>query len=157
MWLLPRAGPFWLTSRVANSVSPAWEVDAFLEIHIFILKCIFVMIFMRTERRFPKTPKSSKHTIHLLLLIILPMIYAKRSEQNCISWLELIFAGFMFLLCQIKISHARPLLWPHLTTLTCWTHAFLWPQLLTSNRTAQIFLDKFIHPSFVPELMYFSI
>lgn len=52
----------------------------------------------------------SQHTIHFLLRIILPMIYAKRSEQNGISWPELISAGFMFLLCQIKISHARPLL-----------------------------------------------
>ena len=63
----------------------------------------------------------------------------------------------MFLLCQIKISHARPLLWPHLTTLTCWTHAFLWPQLLTSDRTAQVFWSKFINLSFVLEFMYFSI
>ena len=95
----------------------------------------------------------SQHTINFLLLMILPMIYAERSEQNGISWLELISAGFSFLLCQIKISHARPLLWPPLTTLTCWTHAFLWPQLLTSDRTVQVFKGKFINPSFILEVM----
>ena len=54
------------------------------------------MIFMRAKLWFLKTPKSGQHTFNFLLLMILPMNYAERSEQNGISWPELISAGFPF-------------------------------------------------------------